>query len=200
MRLTPTMSISRSDVLGAGAVLVITAAALGIGLWPVLAQGKQKAGVSLLNEREQEARAAEAAVRDAETSLRKALDELDSSVRLVSADKTNERLVTFAARAEQFGVTVEQLTAGVPDAGNATIAAAPGASKSAPRTRVVPVRLSGRGSFDAVNAFIGDLHRTFRDTRVSGFKMTASPEAGGYGTYALDLEWFAAPKGSAGER
>jgi Tfp pilus assembly protein PilO len=123
-------------------------------------------------------------------NLNKRLEELhaesETAVHLIPVSTANARLLALTKLAESHGVTIAQVTSLASDTKD-------------PRATVIPIKLSGTATYSDATAFLSDLRKEFRDTSVTGFKISAVPAATApTATFAMDLAWYAAPAGGAG--
>jgi Tfp pilus assembly protein PilO len=70
----------------------------------------------------------------------------------------------------------------------------PGALRQEPHDQVMPLRLTGTGSFRGCMSFLHDLRQSMHDTTVAGFRLSGTPGAAGVPiNFNLDLCWYTAP-------
>ncbi len=73
----------------------------------------------------------------------------------------------------------------------------PGAAASGSRYEMVPISLSGKGTYVTCVGFLHRLRQAFPDTGVSSLALQGNPgAAGGAAQFRFDLLWYAAPRSS----
>ncbi len=112
------------------------------------------------------------------------------TLRLAGVGTLNQRLAQLTALASDVGqqqagvLKLEQITPGAPEAGA--------------RSTAVPIRLVGVGGYAGAADLLARIRARFPDTGVHGFALARSVEdAGGQGTFRVDLVWYAAPSEGA---
>jgi Tfp pilus assembly protein PilO len=109
----------------------------------------------------------------------------DCPLRLESFGQINFRVARINQMACDGGLLVEEVELG--------------AAGDSDRYRTVPIRVSGRGSFDKLVRVLRDLREQFADTAIASIEIRGD---GGrtdlQPTFEIQLVWYASPKGSAG--
>ena len=88
---------------------------------------------------------------------------------------------------------LEQITSRATTLGLEIKGMEPGVGRQESQYQVIPLRLTGSGDFRGCMRFIGDVHRSLRDTTVVAFQLTGTPEAAGKINFNFDLCWYTAP-------
>ena len=113
--------------------------------------------------------------------VRKALNE--TPIQLAPAVHINRRIARLADLADQNGLTVDEIQ--------------PGKPTSTRQYEMIPIRLLGSGSYRTWAAFLHQLPRTFPDTSVRSFELSADPgDPSVPATFRIDLVWHAAAGGT----
>lgn len=170
---------------GVGAALLVTAAGVYFGVRPALERAQElRAMAESVSDRGKKVRATEAATAAAKAMDTQLAAELEKAVLLQPAAKINERLADLTARAEQRGLTVEQIS--------------PGAAVVNARATAIPIRLSGSCTYTAATQFLRDLRAEYRDMAVVSLQVSGQPtRPGEKAACAAEFVWFAAPAVSA---
>ena len=170
---------------GVVGLLAITAGGVMLGVRPAIDRAQELRGmITSVNERDQKARAAEAAHAAAQGLDRRLTAELEKAVRLLPHTRINERLADLTARAEKRGVRVEQITPGNPTMHT--------------RATAVPIRLSGSGTYAEVTRLLREFRAEYRDMALVSLQMTGQPaKSGEKGSCVAEFTWYAAPAVSA---
>jgi Tfp pilus assembly protein PilO len=204
--------VARSKVMRIDAAgLLLTAALAGaayvVGVEPVYSENariEQKR--RLIEEQSRNASDAEQLVMRERGRLQEYRQRLAAtSVRLEPVSRLNQRLVKISQLVEKHALAVQAMD--------------PGVATSDPEIgtfRIVPIRLSGSGTFVGVAAFVRELAETYKDVKVRTLSLSApavstspdlsaegSEKAGGAAgpsaaaSFVIELRWYAAPAGSA---
>lgn len=169
------------DAAGVCVLAMIGVAGYMLLAEPLLARRAQaqSQAVELSTKREQLART-RAARQDAEARLAEVRAAVDKqSVRLEPRSAVNKRLDALTRLAEEAGIGVERL--------------APGATADGPRHGTMTLKLTGKASYRACEAFVASLHRAFNDTAITTLRMAAAPGPDEPVTLEVELLWFTAP-------
>ena len=111
-------------------------------------------------------------------SVQQALEK--SPLQLQSADHINQRLAQFTELASEHGLDIQQIQ--------------PGQITHDVHYDIVPIHLSGEGSYRTHAAFIHTIHRNFPDTGVSSFKLSGKPgQPNAPASFDLNLMWYTLP-------
>ncbi|QYK49239.1 MAG: hypothetical protein KF838_05150 [Phycisphaeraceae bacterium] len=177
-------SIRRAAIVhaaGLAALASIIAAGYFLGVKPVegIRERQSMLRVALRARSEDEAeirrkaRDAEAALRQAEESLRL------SGVSLQPTSHLNTKIRDIAALAAEHNIEVDALNAQPPI--------------SDPQFLRVPVRLAGRAAAQNVSEFMRSINDRFSDVAVRSFDLRADlTTGGGWSTVQLEIDWYAA--------
>jgi Tfp pilus assembly protein PilO len=189
---TPRPLPSPRVIDAAGVVVIGACAALAyaLGVHPVIDARR-------VAERENARLQAEIARADnAELALRSARNRdaalnarLAEAVRLQPAAVLNDRIARISSLAGSHRLGIERL---VP---------APARTGRGTTWTEVPMALGGSGSFADCLAFLSDLHDTYPDVGIYGFRITGAGAASGGQTpvqFTFDLVWYADSAGFAG--
>lgn len=170
---------------GLAGVLVISGAGVWLGVRPAVERAQElRDMITSVNDRDQKARAAEAARAVAQGLDSQLAAELDKAVRLLPHTKINERLADLTDRAEKRGVKVEQI--------------APGNPTMSSRATVVPIRLSGSCTYADIMRLLRELSTDYRDMAVVNLQISGQPTKSGEKAACMaEFVWFAAPAVSA---
>jgi len=127
-------------------------------------------------------------VQTAVSAMERKLDQLQRSldgsfIRLDAISSLNRRLGELTALAGEMELKVDETAAGNPAATE--------------HYCIIPVHLSGSGSYDRCTEFLHQLRLRFADIRLGRVELTGSPD--GTGLFRLEVRWYAAPT-TAGER
>lgn len=173
-------------VAGGTLVLALTGAGLLLGVRPVQQRSEElRAVAASINETDERARSSEQSAARLIALKDQLDDELRRAVRLLPANRVNERLSEITTRAESHGLTVEQIV--------------PGAPTVVGRFVAVSVRIGGACGYPDVTSFLGALHEEYRDLAVTGLQITGQPgQPDQKTTYTVDFVWYAESAASAG--
>lgn len=102
----------------------------------------------------------------------------------VPPQQSNQRLADLTHLASEWGLTVDELRTAEPIPGD--------------RFQIVPIHLSGSGTFQHCTSFLHRLRATFPDTAVSNLKIAKQPGMPPEHTmFRFQLAWYAAPAARA---
>jgi Tfp pilus assembly protein PilO len=175
----------RIDIAGMAVALGLTACAYLFGVSPALARRELVAQQQLaLDARKQEA------VQHQQTlkALRRETDRLREALgrqplTLLSTLASNERMDDLGRLVAGHGLLMHELT-GSP-------------VTSSQRFKLVPISISGRGTFASCSAFLHDLHTRYRDMAAWKIELADNPAdrdgRPGELDFRFDLTWYAAP-------
>lgn len=185
MRMTLGQSAWSAHGCGVGAALLVTAAGGYFGVRPAMERAQElRAMVDSISDLGKSVRATESAAAAAKTLDAQLAAEIEESVMLQPAARINERLADLTARAEQHGLTVEQIS--------------PGAAAITARATAIPIRLSGSCTYAAATQFLRELRAEYRDMAVVSLQVSGQPaKPGEKASCAAEFVWFAAPAVSA---
>lgn len=109
-------------------------------------------------------------------------------IQLLSASASNQRLADLTKLAAEHHLRIDQLKTGdVRPAGS--------------KFEIVPIQISGAGSFQACAAFLHSLHAQFPDTGISAMELADNPgDPTAQAGFRFDLTWYAAPALSSAEK
>ncbi len=195
------LSASISPVLHVDALGVLIALALTAGAGAVAVGPKLLARAPTHAEQQQELdsrRKAAVEIEQQAEAARRNLDTLKTqtiaAVQLQPPTHINQRMGEMAALAGPCNISIDQLSPGTPAATPIAPATAGGPESKA---TIVPIKLSGTGSYPDISRFLRSLHDTFRDTAVSSLHVMAQPDPKGsekqVASFTIDLAWYAAP-------
>jgi hypothetical protein len=175
----------RTDVLFVLATLGITALAGGVAAAPHLLSREPTARelASLVEERRDTAEKLASQSAEMSSKVARMREEAERAVRLESANAANVRLEQLASAAQRNGVTITQISSQAADTSDV-------------RAAVIPIRISGTATYTRATEFVRELRANFRDTAVTGMKISGVPAAGPKppeGELKLDLAWYAEP-------
>jgi Tfp pilus assembly protein PilO len=112
-----------------------------------------------------------------------------ASLRTLSAQD-----VLQPGKAVRINSRLEQITSLAATRGLEIKGVEPGLSRQESHYQVVPLRLTGTGSFRGCMRFLHDLRQSLHDTTVIAFQLNGTPEARGTPvSFSLDLCWYTAP-------
>ena len=169
------------DTGGAAACAVALLLFYAIGIRPLLHHRNDVivARATLMHQR-QRAAAAKALVRDLTGQVERAQAAMEANpLRLESVGRINHRLARIDSLAGARGLELRDVQ--------------PGRVAQSNGYQTVPLRITGTGSYQNCMQFLHDLHQTFRDTAVTGFRLSGSPQDGKSQTisFDFDLRWYA---------
>lgn len=184
----------RIDAVGLAAVVALVCTGYLVGVEPVLnARARVEEKQRNIDEQVRAATESEQLINIEQAKLvaiRRLCDA--TSVQLAPASDINRRLSVISELAERHRINLESL-----NPGSATSDAAVG------KFTMLPIRLSGAGSFVQVSGFLHELlSEKYPDIEVRKLSMTApAPDAEpDKASFAIDLRWYAAPAVSADAR
>lgn len=123
-------------------------------------------------------RASHAMMRNRVVAIRKALDKV--SLKLEPTSRMNQRVAQVAELAMDSGLKVDQIHPGVPASGQ--------------RYQMVPIKLTGVGSYKTCMVFLHRIRQVFPDTGVSSLQLSGNPSAPSTeATFRINLSWYALP-------
>lgn len=101
-------------------------------------------------------------------------------IRFESAARVNTRIAAFTKMASETALKIEQIQPGEPTLDG--------------RFSLVPISVSGAGSYRSWLDLLARLPKTFPDIEVASFDLSGNPsESGSPITFRLGLTWFALP-------
>lgn len=104
-------------------------------------------------------------------------------LKILSEDGLNHRLADLSQLSSECGLLVEDLK--------------PGDAVQTPHFLIIPVQMSGHGSYQSCAVFIHSLHQQLPDLDMRSFKLTGVPsDPQTKGTFEFQLGWYASPRGS----
>ncbi len=104
-----------------------------------------------------------------------------SPLRMLTQQALNQRLADLAALSSTCDLRVEDLK--------------PGERHQMTHLMVVPIRMTGHGTYRNCAAFIHLLHERQADIDVHAFKLSGNPDdPGSLGNFDFELRWLAAPQ------
>jgi Tfp pilus assembly protein PilO len=169
------------DVAGAAVVLALGACACAMVMLPARRQREQLAQIAAEQAAKEEQR------RDLEASVRRAADDLNQIKRLASRGnlqlepdtKLNQRIAVLNDFAAKAGLAVDGIE--------------PGTKRPGPLYHVTPIRLTGKGRYSQVTAFVSSLHQRMPDTPVTSMELSAVPSTSvPVVTFTIELHWHTA--------
>ena len=178
------------DAVALAVCAALTAALYFAGLRPLLAgQEQHRAQARELSTARQELSTLRASL----TSMTRRLEDVrqrsdDASVKLLSATELNQRLAELTKLAGRCELTIDSIH--------------PGSPASGPRYDVVPIVVSGSGSYQASMTFMARLNETLDDTGIASFSLGRGGAAGPPGSgssFRFDLLWYTSPSLAAVE-
>lgn len=184
-----TMSWTRYDSIGAAGVAAVIALTGLVGIGPPVVEAMSRG--ELRKTLEQTRADADAMLMTAEQVQRdrEATDKRleQSKVTLVPLAELNRRVQDLVKLGSEAGVTVAQVTPGVP-------------RKVGP-SQVQRLTVTGSGKYPTVSDYMGVIHTRFLDVVMAQFSLEAaraepaSAESAS-GTFTFELDWYAAPEGA----
>lgn len=174
------------DMIGLGCCAALTGAGYVIAVVPVAQSSAAVAKLhSEIDAAQSRADQLLELTRKADASLARILSRLDSSsLSLEPAERVNRRVNELTRLASESGLKVDELQPGVPEAGALY--------------RIVPIQMSGTGSYPDCAMFLHRLRHELRDTTVRSLRVVATGGDGTTSTIVFDLVWYAAPSDRAG--
>ncbi|HEY8749431.1 MAG TPA: type 4a pilus biogenesis protein PilO [Tepidisphaeraceae bacterium] len=170
------------DALGAISCALIVTVIYLVGFGPILRQKQTASGLHRqLAVQRQRVATAQAGVRQLKQQI-SVLNALVSkeAINPAQALHSNARLQEITSLAAARGLTIKGVE--------------PGLARQELHYQAMPLRLRGNGTYSGCVLFLHDLRRMLRDTTLTGFSLTGSPEtAGSPVTFDLDLCWYAVP-------
>ena len=168
------------DLVGALAWLALTLVAYVAWLRPVLDRGvHERVRREQLSRLQAEASGLSARLAELEAELAEARTTLQQSpARLRSARNVNHRLTHLADLAAASSLKVDQVQ--------------PGFAGAAGSPEMVPIRLSGYGSFRRCVEFLRQLRQDLPDMSITAFELTGKPasvDPAGQTRFQFDLLW-----------
>lgn len=181
-------SLRMIDMAGAAVCVALTGVVFVGGVQPMLERQAE------LSEAEVELQAKRAEAQQSEltlTSVRRQVSLAEQTVaarplRLQPLERLNTWLALIAETAASSGVQLDQLE--------------PRKAIHAQHYETVPIRVVGRGNYQAATRFLHDLHEAMPDTAVPALKLEGNPQDDGGevpAKFEFDLLWHAAPVKSA---
>jgi Tfp pilus assembly protein PilO len=110
------------------------------------------------------------------------------SLRLEPATDVNQRLAKLADLATAAGLEINEVQ--------------PGAAADSPHYQVVPIRISGTGTYPASAQFLHQLREKYPDTAARSIEIANPSPTRDHtaGTFRFELMWYTAPAGLKGGR
>lgn len=172
----------RTHAWGLGWCTLLTVAVFVGGWQPLFARRAQRlAAAAALEQGRQQLAEAAAVVQSAKKQLAAAQKQWEGMrVRLAPLGQLNQRLADLAELASGEGLEV----AGVQ----------PGSPRAVERYQVVPLPLTGRGSYRSFTDFLRRLHRECPDMGVTSVSLRAADA--GSASFAVNLVWYATSEGT----
>lgn len=174
--------LKRVHLIGGAIGLAITAAALGLGVWPIWQQHHHNAKLQQqLRQRHQEAETLAGQLDELRGTLRRTKRLVaDHPLRLKSLERLNHRLSRLTNLADDNGLSIDTLQ--------------PADAKSARHFHRVPIEMSGRGQFSEAQQFLQQLHQRVPDITLARLSLDGRPgQPDEPATFSFDLLWYAAP-------
>jgi Tfp pilus assembly protein PilO len=119
------------------------------------------------------------------TKLRAKLDQVnkelaDTPLQLQPANIINRRLADITELARQCNLVIDQIQ--------------PGRAQRAGRYDIVPIKLTGKGTFVSAARFFDLLQQRFADSGIHDFELSAQPNmTTSTATFIFELAWYTAP-------
>jgi hypothetical protein len=173
------------DLAGISACLIMLGLLILCGLWPLAKKhaAYNKQNITLAKEQD-EVSAAQAEVFNMERKLdicRRSL--AGSVVSLSRVGALNAQMSRLSALAEEVQLKVNETTSGKPVPTEHYV--------------IVPIKLSGSGSYDKCTRFLHKLRQSFPDTGLDSMELTGNPD--GTGLFMIQLRWYASSNSGEGE-
>lgn len=186
MNRNPREGLWRIDAAGLAVCLIIGAAAYLLGFGPLLADRALVLGHrQALADQTVEASKLDDEVKKAQDTRDKLQKQVAQIRPLDPPSRVNQRVKDLTDIAAGCGLKVGEIGPGAPAAGT--------------RFTTVPIRLKGIGEYRTIAEFFARVHERFRDTAIVGFRASCNIESDKPDAeFSFDLEWYAAPAGSAG--
>lgn len=168
------------DAMGAAIVCVMAGAWFLLGLQPQLdAKAARLVLEQELTAQNEIAGQRAALVATHERALKTIQQQIEASaIRLKPADYLNQHVSDMATAGTGTGLRIDEIK--------------PAAPEALQRFTIVPIRLSGGGSYRSLTSFLGKLRSDFRDTGATGFQLKREGDAGDL-RFEVNLVWYAAP-------
>ena len=182
-------SVTRIDAFGAGSLAVVTVAAYFAVARPLAeARSRRAAMQSELVDNQRRVAEIERSRIDLRGRLVETQQELAGGrLQLHASSLVNTRMALIVQIAFDSGLEIHEMR--------------PNAGVPGEHYEMVPIALSGRGTYPDCAAFLHRLHESMPDTGVAAFELSGNPGSRGTaGSFRFDLVWYAAPAvGGAGE-
>jgi Tfp pilus assembly protein PilO len=171
------------QVDAAGAVILLALAACAYLTVAVPAQRQRQEAARIAAEMS----AKEDRRRELESAVRRAADEINQikqltsrgSLQLEPESKLNQRIAALNELAAHAGFALDGIEPGIKRAGSLF--------------HVTPIRLTGKGRYAQVTAFVSSLHRRMPDTPVTSMELSAVPSTTTPTvTFTVELQWHTA--------
>lgn len=175
-------SSTQINVIGISLCLAGAAVLYFAGICPALRQEEavtaQNAQLQVQRQEAVKLAAQAAAMRGQLAEMCQRLSESEIQLRPVS--HLNRQIARLAELASGNGLKMEEVE--------------PGKVSATPQHLLVPIRMSGRGSYENWSAFLGQLPNSAPDTHVESFELTGNPhEQSSPATFQVGLVWYAMP-------
>jgi Tfp pilus assembly protein PilO len=171
------------DAAGVAACIAILAIGYVFGIGPLLHHKTE------LVARNRALAAQRQKVQTAQRNVRQLKSELAGLQRLEARD------VIEWSKPVRINTRLEQITSIAAARGLEIKGVEPGALHQELHYQVMPLRLTGTGSFRGCLSFLHDLRQSMHDTTVAAFRLSGTPEAAGVPVnFNLDLCWYTAPQ------
>jgi len=103
---------------------------------------------------------------------------------LLPASHVNKRISAISTLAAQSGLKIDDIQ--------------PGKSVSGSRYEMIPISVSGKGTYAKCLGFLHELRSVLPDTGVSALELAGRPsEESSEASYRFELLWYAAPRSSS---
>lgn len=177
--------ITRDDILGAGAVAIISTAGYFWGIEPVrAARAHAVAQEALLAQSTSDAEAREHELVSLRDVLRRTRERADDSITLSPASLLNQRLTEIPSLASRQNVKLAEIQ--------------PGAPVPLERLGKLPIRFSGEGTFPDVVKFVDAMDTHLPDVEVVAFSIySQSSDGQGLARFSADVVWYTQPVGAS---
>lgn len=177
----------RLDIASVGVGLLITLSMGAVAAWPHFSDAQEDARMqdTRAAQLKLETRAAETMVLAAQRELADMSTRLQRVSRIDRADRVNQRLADLTERAESAGLLLNQLT--------------PGPGLTDRQFVVVPMTVSGSGTYTDITQFLRTMHTRSGDIALRSLKLTGVPstEPQPLNLHA-EFAWFALPSAAPG--
>lgn len=174
--------VGHIDAIGVGGLVLLSLVAYFAIVDPVLSARSESAAMrSQLIENQQRQKDLQQSQRDLGRRLEEARRALATGqLQLQPAELLNRRMARVIELASAHGIEIHAMR--------------PGTTVNAEQYQMVPIELSGHGSYPDCVAFLHGLHETLPDMGVTNLKLSGNPASPATPTtFRFDVLWYTAP-------